>query len=419
MLPIAVVRPADAAGVARVLAIANEAGVGVVPYGAGTGLMGGARTTDDTIVLDTSRLAAIEVHADDQLVWAGSGAILADVDAALEPHGLGIGHDPWTFPVASVGGPISTNGLGYRGGRYGGMGDQVIGLEVALTDGTLFRTPALPRRSVGPDFQRLFVGAEGTLGVITAAALRAFARPEAQQLFSFNFDEFAGGFETIREMGRLGLRPSLADYGEEHASPWPEIASREEEAPILHLGFEGFREEVEGSAARAREIGRANGGRPIAPEITREFWDERHVVAERFRRPRRVNGANRRRPGFDFLHVAVPASKVLEFREVCHERTASSGVGLLECGLWVRPELFSAALVAPPVADGPERARELMDSLLMTVQDFGGSMEYVHGAGLRLAHLMEREHGAGMTVLRKIKAALDPNGVLNPGKLGL
>src|SRR5262249_49604054 len=119
--PLAVVRPADGQATARVLQLATEHDVAVVPYGARTGLMGGARSTRPGIVLDTVRLNSIDVRAGDRYVWAGSGAILADVDTALREHGLCLGHDPWTFPVATVGGTLSTNSLGYKGGRYGGM----------------------------------------------------------------------------------------------------------------------------------------------------------------------------------------------------------------------------------------------------------------------------------------------------------
>jgi FAD/FMN-containing dehydrogenase len=122
---------------------------------------------------------------------------------------------------------------------------------------------------------------------------------------------------------------------------------------------------------------------------------------------------------FDYIHVALPPSRVLEFRAVCHEVSAREGVGLLECGLWTGPDFFSAVFVLPAAQGGHERLGEVIDGLLRRVQDLGGSMEYVHGAGLRLAHLMPHEHGAGLEVLKRIKGALDPSGVLNPGKLGL
>ena len=419
--PIAVLRPKTAEDVAKALAFCTEHRMAVVPYGAGTGLMGGARTLQPGVVLDTNGLQSIEVHEADRFVWAGAGAVLAQVDEELRPHGLCLGHDPWTFPVATVGGTLSTNSLGYKGGRYGGMGDQAIALEVALADGTLFRTRAVTRNSAGPRLDRLFIGAEGIMGVITAAALKGHRIPEAQVLRAYHFDSFEAGFEMIDDVAGLGLRPSLLDYGEEHASPWPDLAEREEEQPILYLGFEGLTEEVDASIRHAEALAAASGARREPDQLAQRFWDDRHVIAERFSRTRR----RRERPNWspevvrDYMHVALPASKVLEFRQRCHEETARTGVGLLECGLWTGPELFSAVFAMPVALGGREVLPAVVDSLLREVQDLGGSMEYVHGAGLRYSHLMEREHGAGFEVLRRVKAALDPDGTMNPGKLGM
>jgi len=418
--PLAVARPMTAAQAAALLRLAGEAGVPVVPYGAGTGLMGGARSYQPGIVLDTVHLNTIDVRPADRLVWAGAGAILADVDAALQPHGLCLGHDPWTFPVATVGGALSTNGLGYKGGRYGGMGDQALAIEVALPDGTLFRTRAVRRHSAGPTRARLFVGAEGTLGLITAAALQAHPIPEAQDMRAFNFDSFEAGFTTVDAIAGLGLRPSLLDYGEEHASRWPELAPREDEPPLLYLGFEGLREEVEFSMRRALGLIEAGGGRELPGRQAESFWERRHVVAQRFARGKpRERSMRNPDVAWDYLHVALPPSQVLAFRDRCHAETALASVALLECGLWTAPDFFSAVLALPVDQGGHERLGAVIDSLLTACQDLGGSMEYVHGVGQRLGHLMAREHGEALDVLRRIKAALDPEGMLNPEKLGL
>jgi FAD/FMN-containing dehydrogenase len=418
--PLAVARPATGAQTAALLRLASEDRIPIVPYGAGTGLMGGARSYQPGIVLDTVHLNAIEPQPADRLVWAGSGAILGDVDAALKSYGLCLGHDPWTFPVATVGGTLSTNSLGYKGGRYGGMGDQGLAIEVALPDGTLFRTRAVRRHSAGPNLTRLFIGAEGTLGVITAAALQAHPVPEAQDLRAFNFETFEQGFAAIDGVAALGLRPSLLDYGEEHASPWPDLAPREEEPPLLYLGFEGLGEEVEFSMRRALTLIAANGGGELPREQATSFWERRHVVAQRFARGR-PRDRHFRNPdvAYDYLHVSLPPSQVLAFRERCHTETGQAGVALLECGLWTAPDFFSAVMALPVEQGGHERLGTVIDALIETCQDLGGSMEYVHGAGRRLAHLMPREHGEALEVIRRVKAALDPDGILNPGKLGL
>lgn len=423
MVPLAVARPPDAATAARLLKLAAEAGIALVPYGAGTGLMGGARTVQAAVVVDTVRLNAIEPRPADRMVWAGAGAVLAEVDAALRPHDLTIGHDPWTYPVATVGGTISTNGLGYKGGRYGGMGDQVLALEVALADGSIIRTRAVGRRSTGPDIARLFVGAEGTLGLVTAAALRAYPLPEVRQFLSFSFRDFQAGFSVVTEVCALGMRPCFLDYGEEHTSPWPELRWRREEPPVLYLGFEGFREEVDANVRRASQVALAAGGQALGSEEPERLWQSRHVVAERFRRESRRRSRQEapasREMAVDYLHVSLPPSQVLEFHSLCHEETAAAGVGLFECGLWTGPELFSAVVGLPQASGGADALAPVVDRLLSAAQDLGGSMEYCHGAGVRLAHLMEREHGDAMALLRRLKHALDPSGVLNPRKLGL
>ena len=420
VIPLAVIRPPTAEATASALALATRSGLPVVTYGAGTGLMGGARTQHPGIVLDTVRLNSINVLTEDRMVWAGSGCILENVDDELRAHRMCLGHDPWTFPVATVGGTLSTNGLGYRGGRYGGMGDQAIALEVALADGTLFRTRAVRRTSTGPNLARLFIGAEGTLGVITAAALQAHPVPERQELRAYQFPSFEDGFEAIQAIAGLGLRPSLLDYGEEHAAPWPQFADRIEEPPVLYLGFEGFAEEVEASLQRAKSLVKQNDGESLGRKKAQQFWDRRHDVAMRFKRglerPNRMGSGDVAR---DFIHVALPPSQVIRFKDACHSVSAKAGVALLECGLWTAPDFFSAAFMLPVSDGGQERLNQVTDELLKLVQDLGGSMEYVHGAGLRLAHLMAREHGDGFDVLRRIKAAVDPAGVLNPGKLGL
>ena len=418
--PLAVVRPASGTQTAAVLALASVSGVPAVPWGAGTGLMGGARTQRPGIVLDTVRLNAIEVQAEDRVVWAGAGCILEQVDTVLRQHGLCLGHDPWTFPVATVGGTLSTNGLGYRGGRYGGMGDQAIALEVALADGTLLRTRGVRRHSTGPDLSKLFIGAEGTLGVITAAALLAHPAPERQQLRAYTFSSFEDGFEAVQGIAALGLRPSLLEYAEEHATPWPKLSDHRDEPPLLYLGFEGLAEEVEFSLARAKGLIKRHGGTGAGKKKARRFWERRHDVAMRFQRglerPQRMGSED---VASDFIHVALPPSQVLRFRDACHSICSRLNIGLLECALWTAPDFFSAAFMLPNVEGGRDRLNRVIDELLLLVQDLGGSMEYVHGAGLRLAHLMEREHGPGLEVLRRLKATLDPAGILNPGKLGL
>jgi FAD/FMN-containing dehydrogenase len=426
-LPLAVVLPQSTEEVAAAVRIAAAARVPIVEFGGGTGLMGGARTVRPGIVLDLRSLnRVLEVSVEDRSVRVQAGSVLADVGAALEPHGLIFGHDPWTVPIATVGGTISTNGLGYLGGRYGSMGDQVLGLTVVLPDGTIVRTRPLPRSSTGPRLKQLFAGAEGTLGVITEAVLRAFPRPEARKLLGYSFAGFNEGYRAIQALFAAGITPAMVDYGQTYggnryvATP----VSPTGIPSLLYLAFDGLKEEVRALAGRTRKLLEAQGGTRLPARQTRRFWEQRHVIAEEIR-ARQQRGEERDDwPGpdmlFDYVHVALPASAVLPFKQRSQPLLLHRGISIGEWGLWNQPELFSIGLFRRMRSEEDRRSfADGIDEVLKLAQDMGGSMEYVHGAGLRLAHLMDREHGAGLDLLRSLKRCIDPNDLLNPGKLGL
>ncbi|HZP56311.1 MAG TPA: FAD-binding oxidoreductase [Dehalococcoidia bacterium] len=405
--PLAVVRPDSTAQVAQIVRIAAATGTPVVPYGGGTGLMGGARAVEPAIVIDLERLNRVRT-LEREWAWVEAGAVLAEVNRALEPQGRMLGHDPWTVGIATVGGAISTNGLGFFGGKYGSMGEQVLALEAVLADGTVLATrPAAPR-STGIDLTRLFVAAEGTLGVITAAALRTFAVPESSVRRGFRFATFEAGFAALEEMHRIGLAPAILDYGE-RGGAW------EAQAPTLYAGFIGVREEVDGQLRRLVDVCRE--ATPIDQAEVDAFWAERHVPAERFAR-RRSSGSPDAGRCFDYVHVALPMSGVLRYRERARALAPAHGVDVVETGLWVHPGLFSMVMISEG-ADCAGRMASYVDACLRLAIAAGGSMEYCHGVGVRLAHLMREQHGAGLDVMRAIKRALDPQGILNPGKLDL
>jgi FAD/FMN-containing dehydrogenase len=411
------VRPGETREVAAVVGIANRLGIGIVPHGGGSGLMGGALALTRSVVIDTTRMdRVLDVSRDDQTTLVQSGAVLGDVNRQLKPHGLVLGHDPWTVNVATVGGTISTDSLGYLGAKYGSMGDQVLGLTVVLPDGSLLETGAVAKASVGPDLRRLFIAAEGCFGVITEAHLRVFPVPEERSLLAFQFASFGHGLAAILAMRSCGLVPDILEFNEEFG------ANDESEPAPLYLGFEGFHESVRAATERARSTCVASGGRELPESEVHGYWEHRHDIGDRFAEWRRAGQSQRWPPagsGFDYAHVTLRVSRVLDYRERCLEILRAHRVQPAEVGVWCHPELFS---VYASHHDGPEGAGRLaaaVDEMLRLAQEMGGAMEYCHGVGVRLAHLMLRERGASLDVLRSIKGALDPKGIMNPGKLGL
>ncbi|MBI2888095.1 MAG: FAD-binding oxidoreductase [Chloroflexi bacterium] len=421
-----VARPRNVPEVQGLVRLANEAQVPLIPFGGGSGLMGGALSPCGGIVVDLKGLDRVRrISPEDRTATAEAGVVLQRLEEQLNPAGLMLGHDPWTLPVATVGGAISTNSLGYRGAQYGSMGQQVLGIEAVLPTGEVVQTRAVPKSSTGVSLHQLFIGAEGCLGLVTAATLQVFPLPEHRVLQAVDFPSFEAGFGVIQEMFSRGLVPALVELGEEFETALPPGWGRQRHVAggaQLFLAFEGIREIAQAQARLARRVWQRAGGARRDPRIARRFWERRHDAAERYLRHIQEAGVAPylqpwQPPVVDYLHVALPASQVLEYRRRSLALAAAAGLQVRECGLWNRPELFSLVVVD---AEGPTgRLGQGMDALLALAQDLGGSMEYCHGVGVRLAHLMEREHGAGLTALRRIKHALDPQGILNPGKLAL
>ncbi|MDP6421218.1 MAG: FAD-binding oxidoreductase [SAR202 cluster bacterium] len=415
----AVAWPTDSGQVTGLLRYANSNRIPVVPYGAGTGVMGAAVSADGAIVLNLQRMNNIlDVSAGDFTARTQPGVILEDAHAAMKSEGLRLGHDPWSRPIATVGGAISTDGVGYTAAAHGPMGDQVLGLEVVLADGETIRTRAVPKSSYGPSLERLFIGSEGTLGVITEATIKAFRRPESRVMRSFVFPEFEAGFEAIVAMQAEGVSPAVMDYGDEPAGGGAPEAT-------LYVSFEGFAAHVETHVAQAESVCTRHDGRDGEPGEVEQYWRTRHSSAERYREEvlnspdpaaRRLRRSSYR---MDYLHMALPISQVLEYRRRCALILEERDIGVREWSVWGRPEFFSMLIVDERGSDAPEsrNMEQTIDAVLTLAQDMGGTMEYCHGIGLKLAHLTPAELGSGYKPARDIKAALDPNGILNPGKL--
>jgi FAD/FMN-containing dehydrogenase len=414
-LPLCAVVPQSAAEIREIVLLANDEKIPLIPYGGGSGLMGGALSIRPGIVVDLRRMNRIlEVDGVSRSVRVEAGAVLESVEKRLNEEGFILGHDPWTLPVATIGGAISTNSMGYRGGLYGSMGEQVLGLQAVLPDGGIVETRAVPKSSAGIDLKSLFIGGEGCFGVITEAAIKIFSMPEKRALSALSFDSFERGYGAIQKMFARGLRPAMVDFGDNE--------EKFRGAALLYLAFEGIREIVEVEEKLALAICMEAGGKSLPRLQAEEFWNERHSIARRFmenRRQRRERG----RDGVyrDWIHVALPASKVLAFRAAAMEIVAKRGVQLQESGLWVRPEFFSMPLRIEDgaCADAQLVLEETVEELLRLVQRMGGSMEYTHGVGVKLAPLMAEEHGYGLEVMRRIKKTLDPNNIMNPGKMGI
>ena len=410
--PLCVVRPEHTAEVAAVVRLASTHGVPVIPIGGGSGLMGGAASLVPGLVLDLRGLQEIHVRPADRMADVGAGVTIQALNQAAAPHGLMCGHDPWTVAVATIGGTIGTNSLGYLGGKYGAMGDQVLGVEAVLPTGEVIATRAVEKSSTGPGLHRLFIGAEGCFGIVTRATLRLFPLPQARLLQAWEFADFATGFAAINALLQAGLRPGLLEYSDE--SPAVDYTP----PATLIVSFEGPRRVAQAEAEEAMHLCIAHQGRQLPLGHAETFWAQRHDSGDAYAAARAAGHTwNRylRRHPLDYLHVALPPSAVLDYRRQSLEILAQHRLHALQTGLWCHAGLFNIAFSG---ADATTFTAVQM-VLLQLCQDLHGAMEYCHGVGVRLAPLMEREHGVGLEVLRRLKQHIDPQGLLNPGKLDL
>ena len=378
--------------------------------------MGGTVPTAGGIILDLQRMnKIISINPTDMTAEVEAGVVLEDFENILFDLGLMPGHDPYSVPIATVAGTISTNGVGYRAGAHGTMGDQVVALEAVLPSGQIMKTRAVPNQSSGPSLKHLFIGSEGVFGIITKACVRVFRLPESQVFQSVAFDTFQQGFNAATEIFALGVRPTLVDLPEEDTGI------------IFHMLFEGFQEGVAANEKRALRVCSQLGGRMLGPGPTTTYWETRRQSAESYKvsalgKPRSVRWSRwRSRRGFDYLHLGLPISQVLEYRRRCDNMMAKAGLRVTEYAIWSRPELFSMLIVpkSGTAANSRKRLEETVQQMLELAQDMGGVMEYCHGVGVKLNHLLAREMGVGQEVVQAIKQALDPNNIMNPGKLGL
>jgi alkyldihydroxyacetonephosphate synthase len=408
--PAAVVRPKDATQVAEVLAACAQHGVPVTPAAGRSGVCGGSVPLFGGLALDlTGLVGEVQVDATSLIAQVPAGVFGPALEAALRRTGHTLGHWPQSMALSTVGGWVACRGAGQYSTRYGKIEDMVAGLEVALADGTLLRTGGrAPRSATGPDLTQVFCGSEGVLGVITGVWLRIHPLPAAEDRRAYGFESFAGGLDACRRVLRRGATPavlrlydpieSARSFGVHDACV---LVVLDEADPGL-LGATLAVVDEECAAARrlgdelvAHWLADRNDVSALAP-----LWRAGVVVdtAE-------VAGHWRVLPGI--VDEALAALRALDgtIAASVHQSHAYLDGACLYFTFAGRGDDGEAYYVAA------------WDTLMATVEQHGAAISHHHGIGLNrgrfAAELPEQR------VLAALKRALDPAGVLNPGKLGL
>src|SRR5215218_4251168 len=420
--PDAVVRPRTEEEVAIVLEIADEHRLPVVPWGGGSGTQGGALAIHGGIVIDLRSLdQVIEIDETSMTVTVQAGKNGRELEAELNAGGLMLPHYPASVEWATVGGYIAARGSGVLSTRYGKIEDLVLSLRVATPAGGLMETVSVPRHAVGPELTQLFVGSEGTLGVITRATLAIVPMPETRRFATIAFPSVGAGIGAIRRALQLGHRPSVVRMYDEEATrlAFAPVVGEDLRGVYTVLAFEGEPAAAELEERRTIELAREAGAEVLDPALGQRWWDRRYDFYHPPHQPElpAIWGT---------LDVVATYERIEAVYEALHKavRRPYADVGLelrMHFSHWyLWGTMIYGRFIVP---DGGPDALELHDRIwedgMTAALDAGGVMNDHHGVGLKLGPYMRRQHGAALDAMVRIKSALDPHGVMNPGKMGL
>jgi alkyldihydroxyacetonephosphate synthase len=411
----AVAHPSTAAEVADVLRLCTEHRIPVTTAGGRSGVSGASVPVFGGIVLDTTGLAGI-VDVDgvsltvDVLPGTFGDAFERDL---RDHHGLTCGHWPQSISLSTVGGWLACRGAGQLSTRYGKVEDMVLGLEVALADGTLLRTGGAPRAAVGPDLTQLFVGSEGMLGVITAARLKAHPNPPATWFGAWSFTSFEAGLQVCRRVLQRGATPAVlrlydAIEGERHFQTGDQHVLL-----VLDEGDEHVMEAT--SSVVAEECSQAAR---LDDGLVERWMEHRNDVSA-------LHALTEKGFALDTMEVAAPWAALPDVYARCLAALQDVDGMLLASAHQSHAYTDGACLYFTFVGQPARDEREAFyvrawDAVQRTALDAGAALSHHHGVGLNRARFVEQALGAaGLQVLASVKAALDPAGVLNPGKFGL
>lgn len=415
--PDCVVFAATCDEVAEVVRLCARHRVPVIPYGAGTSIEGHIMAVEGGVTIDLSRMNRIlAVDGEDFTATVEPGVTRKQLNAAIEGAGLFFPVDPGAD--ATLGGMAATRASGSNAVRYGTMRENVVGLRVVTADGEVLRTARRAKKSsAGYDLTRIFVGSEGTLGIITEVTVRIYPRPEAVSAAVCPFPDVAGAVDTVIRTIQRGIpiaRAELLDALTVTAVNRYQRTTLKEQ-PTLFLEFHGTPTGVAEQAEAVQEIARTLGGHDfewaVAPEDRARLWDARHAA---------FLAILELRPGARAFvtDACVPISRLAECIAATIEDTRTSTLPCPVLG-HVGDGNFHCIILADPGDPAEmEEAERLNQRAMRRALEMDGTCTGEHGVGRHKIALLGEEFGdAGVDLMRRLKTAWDPLNILNPGKI--
>ncbi|MHB8295962.1 MAG: FAD-binding oxidoreductase [Acidimicrobiales bacterium] len=421
-LPAAVATPAGPAETSAVAAACNRFGLPLTTAGGRSGVLGGSVPVHGGVSLSTTAMAGVlELDERSLLVRVAAGTRGDVLEAELAGHGLTLGHWPQSIDISTVGGWLACRSAGQASTRYGKIEDMVAGLEVVLADGSIVETGGrAPREAAGPDLGQVFLGSEGTLGVITSAWLRVAPAAEAREMRAYGFASFEEGLDACRSVLRRGATPAVMRlYDEVEAS-----RSFGQQTPVLLCFDEGDPIAVDAAMAVVAEC--SAGAAPLDRRLVEDWLATRNDVS--MLGPLVAGGLV-----VDTVEVAARWSVLPElYRSALALLRAVPGtIAASAHQSHAYPDgacLYFTFAGQPPAGTGTVAAGRTgaegyylaaWESVMTAAVGAGAAISHHHGIGLNRSRFLAGSLGSSGPVLRVLKDALDPRGIMNPGKLGL
>ncbi|MGD8227561.1 MAG: FAD-linked oxidase C-terminal domain-containing protein [Desulfobacteraceae bacterium] len=407
--------------VSEILKLANKKGMPVIPRGAGTGLSGMAVPARGGIVLDLSHMNKIlKISIEDRLAIVQPGVVYAELEKALALDGFFFPPDPASGKVATLGGNVATNAGGVKGAKYGTTRDYVLGLQVVLPDGRIMRTGSKAMKSVsGYDLTRLFVGSEGTLGVVTEITLKINPKPTATSTAMATFDDLADAGRAVSQIMYSGIIPSVLEIlGKQTILAINQNTDLNLPAvdAMLLAETDGYtKEETDYQMQKVMDVFYENNPKEVkqagSEQEAEELWQARksaYAVLARIK------------THFVLEDVTVPMAKVADLLKGVEAIAEKHNIQIATFGHAGDGNLHPQILYDGYDPGQVKRMEAASADLFQLAIDLGGTLTGEHGIGLSKAPYMTLEHDAvAMDVMRSIKRMVDPNNILNPGKMAL
>ena len=419
--PEAAVWPTSTAQISAILSLANQEKFPVTPRGAGTSLAGLTVPQHGGLILDLGRMNKIlEIRIEDRLAVVQAGVVYADLERALAAHGFFFPPDPASGAVCTLGGNVATNAGGIKGAKYGTTRDYVLGLEVVLPDGRVLHTGSKCMKSVsGYDLTRLFVGSEGTLGVVTEITLKINPKPLATSTAMATFADLEDAGRAVSEVMRSGMLPRALEVVDQQTlvaiNQNTDLNLPLVEA-LLVVETDGYtKEENEFQLARIMDIFRKNHASDVKKA-------ESQKEAEALWTARKSAYGVMARINYNLFveDLTVPISKVPDMLRAISDLAKKYDLKIPTVGHVGDGNLHPVISFDGTNSEEVKRVEKASEELFKKVIALGGTLTGEHGIGLAKAPFMPLEHDdVAMGVMRSLKRLFDPNNILNPGKMAL